>query len=75
MESHDLVLVLNEVTVLMALSAAGIIALLGMFAHLSFYSIFGKRSQLINQVIDTLQMARALQVFSNQLVCSVHFLN
>jgi hypothetical protein len=42
MESHDLVLVLNEVTVLMALSAAGIIALLGMFAHLSFYSIFGK---------------------------------
>jgi hypothetical protein len=42
MESHDLVLVLNEVTILMALSATGIIALLGMFAHLSFSSIFGK---------------------------------
>jgi|TARA_B110000971_G_scaffold3118_1_gene3207 hypothetical protein len=42
MESHDLVLVLNEVTVLMTISAAGIIALLGMFAHLSFSAIFGK---------------------------------
>jgi hypothetical protein len=42
MESHDLVLLLNEVTVLMTLAAAGIIALLGMFAHLSFSSIFGK---------------------------------
>jgi hypothetical protein len=42
MDSHDLVLVLNEVTVLMTLSAAGIIALLGMFAHLSFSAIFGK---------------------------------
>ena len=42
MESHDLVLVLNEVTVLMSLSAVGIIALLGMFAHLSVSSIFGK---------------------------------
>jgi len=42
MESHDLVLALNEVTVLMTLSAAGIIALLGMFAHLSFSCIFGK---------------------------------
>ena len=42
MESHDLVLVLNEVTALMSLSAVGIIALLGMFAHLSVSSIFGK---------------------------------
>ena len=41
MESHDLVLVLNEVTVLMSLSAVGIISL-GMFAHLSVSSIFGK---------------------------------
>ena len=42
MESHDLVLVLNEVTVLMSLSAVGIISLLGMFAHLSVSSILGK---------------------------------
>ena len=42
MESHDLVLVLNEVTVLMSLSAVGIISLLGMFAHLSVSAIFGK---------------------------------
>lgn len=42
MDNHELVLVLNEVTVLMTLSAAGIIALLGMFAHLSFSSIFGR---------------------------------
>ena len=42
MESHDLVLVLNEVTVLMPLSAVGISSLLGMFAHLSVSSIFGK---------------------------------
>jgi hypothetical protein len=42
MESHELVLVLNEVTVLMSLSAVGIISLLGMFAHLSFSTIFGK---------------------------------
>jgi hypothetical protein len=42
MENHELVLVLNEVTILMSLSAVGIICLLGMFAHLSFSSIFGK---------------------------------
>ena len=42
MESHELVLVLNEVTVLMSLSAVGIISLLVMFAHLSISSIFGK---------------------------------
>jgi hypothetical protein len=42
MENHELVLVLNEVTVLMSFSAVGISALLGMFAHLSISSIFGK---------------------------------
>jgi hypothetical protein len=42
MDNHELVLVLNEVTVLMTLSASGIIALLGMFAHLSLSSIFGR---------------------------------
>lgn len=42
MENHELVLVLNEVTVLMSFSAVGIISLLGMFAHLSISSIFGK---------------------------------
>lgn len=44
MDSHTLVLELNEITVLMALSSAGIIALLGMFLHLSVASIFGKES-------------------------------
>ena len=42
MDSHKLVLVLNEITVMMSLSALGIIALLGMFAHLSFSSILGR---------------------------------
>jgi len=44
MDSHTLVLELNEITVLMALSSVGIIFLLGMFVHLSFSAILGKDS-------------------------------
>lgn len=44
MDSHEFVLELNEITVLMALSSAGIISLLGMFVHLSVSAIFGKES-------------------------------
>jgi hypothetical protein len=42
---HDLVLKLNEITVLMAISAVGIIALMGMMVHLSLTSIFAGDSK------------------------------
>jgi len=42
MENHELVLELNEITAVMAISSVGIIFLLGMFVHLSFSAIFGK---------------------------------
>lgn len=34
----------NEITVLMALNSVGIMALMGMFIHLAFVGIFGKKS-------------------------------
>jgi hypothetical protein len=37
---HELVLQLNEITILMALSSIGIMALMGMMVHLSIRSIF-----------------------------------
>ena len=37
---HELVLTLNEITVLMAISSVGIMALMGMMVHLSLTSIF-----------------------------------
>jgi hypothetical protein len=36
---HELVLTLNEITVLMAISSVGIMALMGMMIHLSITSI------------------------------------
>jgi hypothetical protein len=36
---HELVLKLNEITVLMAVSSVGIMALMGMMVHLSITSI------------------------------------
>jgi hypothetical protein len=39
------VLTLNEITVLMSISAVGIIALMGMLAHLSITSIFAGDSK------------------------------
>jgi hypothetical protein len=42
---HDLVLKLNEITVLMAISAVGIIALMGMMLHLSVTTIFSGESK------------------------------
>ena len=43
---HDLVLKLNEITALMAISAAGIVALMGMLVHLSLTTIFSGESKL-----------------------------
>ncbi len=43
---HELVLTLNEITVLMAISAVGIIALMGMLVHLSLTTIFSGESKL-----------------------------
>jgi hypothetical protein len=37
---HELVLKLNEITVFMAISSVGIMALMGMMIHLSITSIF-----------------------------------
>ncbi len=42
---HDLVLKLNEITVLMAISSVGIIAVMGMMVHLSLTSIFAGDSK------------------------------
>jgi hypothetical protein len=36
---HDLVLALNEITALMAISSVGILALMGMMVHLSITSL------------------------------------
>jgi len=42
---HELVLTLNEITVLMAISSVGIMALMGMMIHLSVTSIFAGDSK------------------------------
>ncbi|MEN9954623.1 MAG: hypothetical protein RLZZ41_287 [Actinomycetota bacterium] len=42
---HELVLKLNEITVLMAISSVGIIALMGMMVHLSVTTIFSGESK------------------------------
>ncbi len=42
---HDLVLTLNEITVLMAFGSVGIVALMGMMVHLSITSIFAGDSK------------------------------
>ncbi len=42
MNEHELVLELNEITVLMAVNAVGIIALIGMFFYLAVDGILGK---------------------------------
>ncbi len=42
---HELVLTFNEITFLMAVSAVGIIALMGMMVHLSLTSIFAGDSK------------------------------
>ena len=42
---HDLVLTLNEITALMAISSVGIIALMGMMVHLSLTTIFSGESK------------------------------
>lgn len=39
----------NEITVLMTLNSIGILALMGMFLHLSFVGIFGKKSNEISE--------------------------
>jgi hypothetical protein len=43
---HDLVLKLNEITILMAISSVGITALMGMLIHLSLTTIFSGESKL-----------------------------
>jgi hypothetical protein len=42
---HDLVLKLNEITALMAISSVGIMALMGMMVHLSLTTIFSGESK------------------------------
>ena len=42
---HELVLTVNEITFLMAVSSVGIIALMGMMVHLSLTSIFAGDSK------------------------------
>ena len=42
---HELVLTLNEITVLMAICSVGIIAIMGMMIHLSITSIFAGDSK------------------------------
>jgi hypothetical protein len=43
---HELVLTLNEITALMAISSVGIIALMGMMVHLSLTTILSGESKL-----------------------------
>jgi hypothetical protein len=43
---HDLVLKLNEITALMAISSVGIMALMGMLINLSLTTIFSGESKL-----------------------------
>ncbi len=43
--NHDLVLKLNEITALMAISSVGIVALMGMMVHLSITSILAGDSK------------------------------
>jgi hypothetical protein len=42
---HDLVLTLNEITALMAISSVGIVGLMGMMVHLSVTTIFSGESK------------------------------
>jgi hypothetical protein len=42
---HELVLTLNEITALMAISSVGIMALMGMMVHLSVTTIFSGESK------------------------------
>jgi hypothetical protein len=35
---------INEITVLMAINSVGILAIMGMFIHLSIFGIFGKKN-------------------------------
>ena len=42
---HELVLTLNEITALMAISSVGIVALMGMIIHLSLTTIFSGESK------------------------------
>ena len=42
---HDLVLILNEITALMAISSVGIVALMGMMVHLSLTTILSGESK------------------------------
>jgi hypothetical protein len=42
---HELVLTLNEITVLMAISGVGIVSLMGMMVHLSVTTIFSGESK------------------------------
>ena len=44
MNNHDIEIAVNSVTVLMSVSGIGIILLLGMFIHLSVWSILGGES-------------------------------
>ncbi len=39
---------LNEITILMALNAVGIIGLMGMFLHLAITGIFGKQDESLS---------------------------
>jgi hypothetical protein len=43
---HDLVLKLNEITILMVIGSVGIVALMGMLVHLSITTIFSGESKL-----------------------------
>jgi hypothetical protein len=40
---------LNEITILMALNSVGIIALMGMFLHLSLTGIIGKQDESLSE--------------------------
>ena len=39
---------INEITILMAINSVGIIAIMGMFIHLSLVSIFGKKTEQLD---------------------------
>jgi hypothetical protein len=39
---------INEITILMAINSVGIIAIMGMFIHLSLVSIFGKKTDSLD---------------------------
>lgn len=40
---------INEITILMAINSVGIVAIMGMFIHLSVVGIFGKKNDELSE--------------------------